>query len=780
MKKQPAPTKDQPSRKGSLTIERIQSALSSSSKRVEAEALARGFKVYKTASVPPEQCPEFNSETLQTPVSILSCFQRSKRVSSDLETLKKKHEDDYNISVDKFQAMVLDNEEEGYTTISEEAFLELGKEEIGWTGTHGMEVGMGMGLSKAQEELRRRIPKDSDSSGRVYPGTWLGNPGHLAKEARPVGAESYGGREESIVFDKDATSNANDRGSYGQRARSVEHHQPTHPQQQPDPLSLVLSQILPGALGDAHHAWSEVIAVLTMTCLSFIMINVGYEFDIDKAHVSKYISDYLIAMTAAGFPWIFVAFWFVYVVPEPLPWGDSLLAARFAAPTSAGILFSMLEAAGMKETWLFSKARVLAIFDDLDTVLLMIPLKVVLVGFKWELSLELLVVIGLLVLAWKKLHDVRIPCSWDYTILYSLIIAGVCEIIAFASAHDGVPMEAVHLEVLMPAFVIGCIARNPHLDEAENIHDIEKARASLQPLTKEEEEEEHVTSFEKKRAEMANAAPGALFLRRGDEGGDRPPMPHSRQSVRVLQEAKQEWASEERVNDIISACFMILVGLSMPELFGGDNCDSAGGGHRRMMGSGLASGALKKLAGMEDTQEYTDSDFEIASSEQNARFLSGDEDEESHDLSVGQLAFHVICVSLLMVAGKMFPICCYKDEANVRTRLALALGMCPRGEVGAGVIVISIAFGICGQCITIAVMCLALNLIASSFFIMAVKSLVDAAELDDTQHGIKRDTSTGEIIPDTSKHDYDKAPAQPKGEPTAERTLTEFEGDSRL
>ena len=42
----------------------------------------------------------------------------------------------------------------------------------------------------------------------------------------------------------------------------------------------------------------------------------------------------------------------------------------------AGILFSMLEAAGMKETWLFQKARVLAIFDDLDTILLMVPLKV--------------------------------------------------------------------------------------------------------------------------------------------------------------------------------------------------------------------------------------------------------------------------------------------------------------------------------------------------------------------------------------------------------------------
>ena len=58
-------------------------------------------------------------------------------------------------------------------------------------------------------------------------------------------------------------------------------------------------------------------------------------------------------------------------------------------------------------------------------------------------------------------------------------------------------------------------------------------------------------------------------------------------------------------------------------------------------------------------------------------------------------------------------------------------------------IVISIAFGICGQCITIAVLCLALNLIASSFFIMGVKELVERAELDDTRHGVVRDDKTG-------------------------------------
>ena len=52
-----------------------------------------------------------------------------------------------------------------------------------------------------------------------------------------------------------------------------------------------------------------------------------------------YAKEYLIAMTAAGFPWIFVALWFMYLPGILLNWKHALLAARFAAPTSAGILF---------------------------------------------------------------------------------------------------------------------------------------------------------------------------------------------------------------------------------------------------------------------------------------------------------------------------------------------------------------------------------------------------------------------------------------------------------
>ena len=40
----------------------------------------------------------------------------------------------------------------------------------------------------------------------------------------------------------------------------------------------------------------------------------------------------------------------------------------------------MLAATGLSATWLFRKARILAIFNDLDTVLLMIPLKMLMIG----------------------------------------------------------------------------------------------------------------------------------------------------------------------------------------------------------------------------------------------------------------------------------------------------------------------------------------------------------------------------------------------------------------
>ena len=157
-------------------------------------------------------------------------------------------------------------------------------------------------------------------------------------------------------------------------------------------VGLGLSQVLPGLLG-AHADLIEAgIGFLTMVGLAFIMIHVGYEFDLDKGNLRELGWDYVVAMTAATFPWLLVTGYALLMLMPPRAWAtydgwtEALLTSRFAAPTSAGILFSMLAAAGLSATWTFRKARILAIFDDLDTILLMVPLSMLIVGLAWQMG----------------------------------------------------------------------------------------------------------------------------------------------------------------------------------------------------------------------------------------------------------------------------------------------------------------------------------------------------------------------------------------------------------
>ena len=77
----------------------------------------------------------------------------------------------------------------------------------------------------------------------------------------------------------------------------------------------------------------------------------------DKTRWRSYTEDYFIAMATAAFPWIFVALYYMFVLLPDIYWSsgeawkENLLLSRFAAPTSAGILFTMLAAAGLKASW---------------------------------------------------------------------------------------------------------------------------------------------------------------------------------------------------------------------------------------------------------------------------------------------------------------------------------------------------------------------------------------------------------------------------------------------
>jgi len=137
---------------------------------------------------------------------------------------------------------------------------------------------------------------------------------------------------------------------------------------------LIGSQVLAGR-------FQRIIELLTLFCLSFVVVHLGYGFEVARDKPKVYLWDSIVGATTTVFPWLFCAIYFVFAMaPAELwwtrgQWWEAVLLARFAAPTSVGLLFAMLAAAGLSATWIYRKARVLAIFDDLDTILLFIPLK---------------------------------------------------------------------------------------------------------------------------------------------------------------------------------------------------------------------------------------------------------------------------------------------------------------------------------------------------------------------------------------------------------------------
>ncbi len=240
---------------------------------------------------------------------------------------------------------------------------------------------------------------------------------------------------------------------------------------------LIASQLLPGLLGESFDVIkSYSLTPLLYICLAFIMINVGREFEIDKAHWQSYTKDYFVAMATAALPWLLVAAYYLFVLMPTQYWGDgaawreTLLLSRFAAPTSAGILFAMLATLNLKSSWTYKKIQVLAIFDDLDTIILMIPLQIMMIGMQWQLFVVVFCVVALLSLGWSKLDCYDIRQDWKAILGYSTAIYAVTHALYvisekfIESEHGG-----IHIEVLLPAFVVGMIIKhnpvNNHTEE---------------------------------------------------------------------------------------------------------------------------------------------------------------------------------------------------------------------------------------------------------------------------------------------------------------------------
>ena len=339
-------------------------------------------------------------------------------------------------------------------------------------------------------------------------------------------------------------------------------------------IGIIVSQTMHLALYQSY------LHFFTLTLLAYIMIEVGIEFDLNKKNLKGYGKDYLIAMTAAAFPWFFCSAYFFLVLDLSIQ--QAALIGRFAAPTSTGLLFAMLMAAGLAGTWLFKKVRILAIFDDLDTVLFIVPLQMIYIGLQPQILFILAATILLLFIAYRYLHRISLPTSKLCIFIYALLLTSLIE---FLKAVD-----VLDLEILLPAFVLGCIIKAPHKN------------------TKTE-----------------------LFSMRFDN------------SLKFI--------------------YMFLVGCSLAKISFGH-------------------------------------------------------------ISWAILLLHVLVLTILANLGKLFPMLCYKKEASLQERAALSIAMWPRGEVGAGVLMISTQYQLPSIALELAGLSLTLNLALSGAFIYLVLWLI--------------------------------------------------------
>lgn len=237
-------------------------------------------------------------------------------------------------------------------------------------------------------------------------------------------------------------------------------------------VGLFVAQYLPAWSGNDYGTVKTVSNVLLYICLGFIMINVGREFEVDKSRWQTYAKDYFVAMATAAMPWFLIAIYYIFILLPPEYWNsweawkENLLLSRFAAPTSAGILFTMLAAIGLKFSWIYKKIQVLAIFDDLDTILLMIPLQIMMIGPRWQLLVIIFIVFLLLSFGWKKLSKYNMRQDWKAILFYSVLVFAATQSLYLITKNLYGEEASIHIEVLLPAFVLGMVMKHKEIDTA--------------------------------------------------------------------------------------------------------------------------------------------------------------------------------------------------------------------------------------------------------------------------------------------------------------------------
>jgi len=144
---------------------------------------------------------------------------------------------------------------------------------------------------------------------------------------------------------------------------------------------------------------------------------------------------------------------------------DDVRLSIFSAPTSTGVIMTMMALFDVKGSWVVRKASVLAVLGHL-CLLFSVAIENSRTGaagnsalFDLECLMPVLVSLGLLALAWFNIHKCMCPHLWPWVLLYASIIG------IGSWCLEGMSLQFIrapevkwfHVAVLFPSFAFGCM-----------------------------------------------------------------------------------------------------------------------------------------------------------------------------------------------------------------------------------------------------------------------------------------------------------------------------------
>ena len=94
----------------------------------------------------------------------------------------------------------------------------------------------------------------------------------------------------------------------------------------------------------------------------------------------------------------------------------------------------------------------------------MIPLQIMMVGLRWQLIIIVLVVFVLLSIGWKQLGKYNWRQDWKAIFFYSVAVFAVTQLVYMVSKYFYGDEGSIHIEVLLPAFVLGMVMKHKEID----------------------------------------------------------------------------------------------------------------------------------------------------------------------------------------------------------------------------------------------------------------------------------------------------------------------------